>query len=453
MSSSSRSPSGAANRGWTVDRRPGTRLVVLLAVWLVVGLGAVFTAAVGPLWGASGGALLLFGLWDLQRIRRPRELAMVRQVATTLPLGVWSPVKLRLTNPGASDARVQVFDHYPTSAALEGLPWRVRVPSHGWAETEYRVRPETRGDHVFESAEVLVRSPLGLWERRQRVGERLPVRVLPNFRSVAHYALLAIDDRLAQLGIRLQQRRGEGLEFHQLREYRDGDSLRQIDWKATARRRTLISKEYQDEKDQQVVFLIDCGRRMHARDGELSHFDHVLNTVLLLTHVALRQGDAVGLMTFSGPGRWVPPRKGGVAMNAIVAATYDLATSAQAPDYQEAAERLMGLQRRRALIILVSNLRDEDSSEIGPTLKLLGQRNLVLLASLREAALHETLERAPTTLREALLVGATHHYLWARQKAHDRIRGQGVLFLDVEPRELPIRLVNRYLEVKRSGLL
>lgn len=212
---------------------------------------------------------------------------------------MWARVGLRLANPGPAPLRLAVFDHYPASAELDGLPRQLVVPGRGWAELEYRIRPCRRGDQRFAPAELLVQSPGRLW-RRVRAGEEQEVRVLPNFRPLAGYALLAVEDRLGQMGIKVHQRRGSGLEFQELREYRQGDTQRQIDWKATAKRRKLISRQYQDEKNQQIILVVDCGRRMRARDGEIAHFDHVLNAVLLLSWVALGQGDAVGLMTMSG---------------------------------------------------------------------------------------------------------------------------------------------------------
>jgi uncharacterized protein (DUF58 family) len=292
-----------------------------------------------------------------------------------------------------------------------------------------------------------------LWRQRRWGGRAQSVRVLPNFKPVVRYSLLALGDRLGQMGIRLHQRRGEGLEFRELREYRHGDSRRRIDWKATSRRQTLISREYEEEKNQQVVLLVDCGRRMRARDGELTHFDHVLNAALLLSWVALRQGDAVGLMTLAGADRWLAPRKGSLGMSSILRSVYDLQTSLEPPDYQEAVTRLTARQKRRSLVVLMTNLRDEDTGELLPALSMLGRRHLVLLASLREAVLREVLAEPAVTFRAALRATAAHRYLEARRHAHERIRGRGVLTLDVEPERLAIQVVNRYLDVKRSGRL
>jgi len=170
------------------------------------------------------------------------------------------------------------------------------VAARGWVELTYRLRAESRGDLHFGAVDVKVDSPLGLWQRRVRVGSPAVLRVYPNFAALSRYALFATDHRLSQMGVLQRRRRGEGLDFDQLREYHEGDAQRKIDWKASQRFARLISRDYQDERDQQIVFLIDCGRRMRAKDGEYSHFDHALDATLLLAYVGL----AVPLKLSSG---------------------------------------------------------------------------------------------------------------------------------------------------------
>lgn len=434
--------------------RPTRRGLGVLATWLV-------SAAVVAVWPGAMGFFLLHGgvliglfAWDGVAARRRGGPTAEREVRGALPLGQWSPVRLRLSHAGRAPLSVDVFDHYPAEAAeVEGLPRRLTLPPGGWGEVTYRLRPVERGDRRFGAVELSVASPAGLWRRRCFAGAAETVRVLPDFQAVAGYALLAVEDRLGQMGVRLQPRRGEGLEFHQLRDYRRGDVLRQVDWKATSRRGKLISRDYQEERNQQVIFVVDCGRRLRARDGELSHFDHALNAVLLVAYAALRQGDAVGILTFAGAERWMPPRKGPAALPEVMRHLYDLEATHRPPDVQEAARRLAAVQRRRALVVLVTNLRDEDDPELVPALALLRPRHLVLLANLREAALDEAIAQPPQDLSAALLTASVHQYLAARAAARDRLRARGVLTLDVVPAQLPVALLNRYLEIKRSGAL
>lgn len=433
--------------------RPGRGLLRLLIAWTLLGVAAAIWTPLLAVWAAAGLALLVGAAVNWLRLRRIPELLVERDAPPSLPLGAWTPVRLRLSNPARRQVDLEIFDVPPTHSETEGLPWRLKAPSRGWVELEYRLRPTQRGDHQFGRVDLLLRQRGDLWRRRMASGTPQPVRVVPNFQAVSRFAILALADQLGQMGIRVTRRRGEGLEFQELREYRDGDSLRRVDWKATARRQRLISRQYQEERNQQIVCLIDCGRRMHAKDGDLTHFDHVLNTVLLLAYVALRQGDSVGFLTFSGAERWLPPVQGNVGLEAILRMVYDLQTTQSPSDYLEAATRLMMRQKRRALVLLLSNLRDEDSDEIVPALRLLRTRHLVLLASLRETILKETLEKPVESLRDALRTGAVHRYLAAREQVLEKLHVGGILTLDTEPEMLPYQVVNRYLEIKGSGLL
>jgi uncharacterized protein (DUF58 family) len=243
------------------------------------------------------------------------------------------------------------------------------------------------------------------------------------------------------------------MEFHQLREYRQGDSQRAIDWKATSRTARLISREYEEEKDQRVLLVVDCGRRMASKDGELSHFDHTLNAALLLAHVALRQGDAVGMLTMGGVHRYCEPRKSIAAVHAIMNRMFDVEPTLAVPDYHRAATDVMRQVRRRALVILLTNLRDEDDAGLLPALALLRSRHLVVLASLREAILSRALTARVDSFDRAVTHAAAADYLALRERTFRRIGASGVVTLDVEPEKLPITLVNRYLQLKKTGQL
>jgi uncharacterized protein (DUF58 family) len=432
---------------------PAPRLFYLLLLWLGVAVYVSVFPQQQEIWKWSSGIVVVLLLADLLAARHMTALHMERTVMTALAVGNWSPVRLRLHNPTRMYRRIRVFDHYPQSAEMQGLPQQVRLPPQGWAEITYQIRPLQRGSFVFPLVQVHMFSLLGFWKNNLQRPLQSEVHVYPNFATVMKYSLLATDQRLTQMGIRRKRRRGEGLEFHQLREYREGDSLRQIDWKATSRMRKLISRDYQEERDQRVVFLIDCGRRMRAEDGRLSHFDHTLNAVLLLSHVALRQGDAVGIMTFSGQDRWLSPRKSVSSINQVLNTLYDLQPSVQAPDYSNAATRLVARQPRRSLIVLVTNVRDEDTDDLLPALGLLRRHHLVLLASMKEIALDDALAEPVSDFDGAIEHAATHRYLAYRKKAHEQLARGGVFTLDVRPDELPVHMVNRYLEIKSSGLL
>lgn len=435
------------------DMRPAPLAFVGLWIWLILAFVATLQPDFYVIWQAAGIILLSLTLYDLWQLHNETSIVIQRHVATSLALGVWSEVTLKVHNPNKTGQLIELFDDYPIHSELQGLPQRLRLATTVDSEMVYRICPQQRGMNRFNGVHLLIYSRYGLWKQSRYYPLKTQVKVYPNFAAVTKYALLATQDRLGQLGIRRLQRRGEGLEFHQLREYQSGDVLRQIDWNATSRLKKLISKEYQDERDQRVIFLIDCGRRMLAQDGVLSHFDHTLNAVLLLSYVALRQGDALGLMTFSGEPRWLPPRKGINTLNIVLDNLYDLQPTMQASDYLWAAHQFMVRHPRRALVIVISNLRDEESDELLPALQLLRRKHLVLLASLQERILNEVLAQPVDSFDAALRYTATHHYLNQRRQAHEIYKEHGIIYFDTEPEQLPIMMVNRYLEIKRAGKL
>jgi len=312
---------------------------------------------------------------------------------------------------------------------------------------------------LFAPAELRLATPWRLFELRRHAGKAERLRVYPNFAEVARYAWLAGDRRLSEIGIKTYAQRGEGTDFKELAEYRPGDDVRHIDWKATLRFKRPIVREFQDERDQCVMFLLDCGRRMRAAEDEVdggSHFDHALNALMLLAYVALASGDAVGAMTYgSAPehARHIAPRKGRATLQALTAALHDVQPQAEHADLQAAATRLMRQQQRRALVVVLTNFRDEDAEETAPALALLRTRHLVLLASLREQALGLAIAQPLADATAARRIAAAHGLDQARRDAFARLSARNALMVDSEPQALPAALVNRYHAVKRSGLL
>jgi len=437
----------------------------LLLIWLsvVLGLGNVLGAlraleiAMPQNLQSISWALLLalftLAVLDAMRLKRLPSPRLKRQMPGSLALGRWGDVQLEVEHDFAQSLNVQIFDYAPDGLSFEHLPQSLELQPGQRSLISYRLRPLRRGHFAFEHCEINLPSPLGLWSDKLLLNVEDTTRVYPDFARLYGGQLLAVDNWLSQLGVRQRQRRGLGLEFHQLREFREGDSLRQIDWKATARQRTPIAREYQDERDQQIIFMLDCGRRMRSQDGELSHFDHALNACLLLSYVALRQGDAVGLCTFaSEQARYLAPVKGAGQLNVLLNTVYDLNSSQRSADYQAAANQLLTRQKSRSLVVWITNLRDEDDEELLSAVKLMSRKHRVLVASLREQILDNLRQEPVQTLTEALNYCGTVDYLNARNELHERLGAHGVAVLDARPEELGTNLVTRYLSWKKDGV-
>ncbi|GGK69836.1 DUF58 domain-containing protein [Amphritea balenae] len=432
---------------------PSIRALGIVAVLLGLSLLTIWWPELYLLRDLCAAVIVAASLLDILLVRREPMVEVSRELRGSVPVGVWSEVKLQVTNAGGRPQWLTLHDHHPAEYATEGLPQHITVPAERSARLTYKVRPDSRGDGHFNGVDLVSVSPLGLWQRKRFVSLPQTVKVYPNFRAISQYTLLATDHQLSQLGVKHRLRRGEGNDFHQLRGYRAGDSLRQIDWKATSRYHKLISKEYQDERDQQILFMLDCGRRMRHSEAEGGHLDQALNAMLLLAYVAAEQGDAVGFHTFGGEQRWFPPAKGGSVVRQMIAGTYDIEATLEAADYLEAARQLMPLQRRRALIVIVTNTRDEDSDDLVTAVRLLSRRHLVVVADLREEILDRCQAERVGDLDSALRFHGLQEYLESRARHHDLLRHQGAVTMDLLAKQLLVALVNQYFTVKASGRL
>lgn len=434
--------------------RPATALLTALAVWTALGLAVSLDAMPLAAWLGVAVAVTMLAAIDAWRLHRLGCPQVDREVASVVPMGPETVVTLRLRGPSRGRARVQVHDLHPGGWNVQGLPRRLMLSPHEVTTLRYRAVPDARGACSFDGCQLRVWSPWRFWSRQCVAGGTSTVRVYPNFAPLAQMAGLSVELASQSVGARLQRRRGEGTEFQELRDYRKGDSLRRIDWKATARCGRLISREYRDERSQQIVLMLDCGRRMLARDSRGAHFDHVLDASLALAYIALRQGDSVGLLACAGETRrWLAPHSGAGGMDRLLGAGYDLQAEPVVTDFVAAASALQQAQRRRALVILVTNVRDEDDAELRAAVAMLSRRHLVLVASLREDALDDALAGADGELEDAILAASTLDYMGRRERVHAALREQGVATLDVTCGELSGALVERYLAIKRDGRL
>ena len=446
---------------------PGRRAIVALAAIAAGVLLALLTGVRtgSAMWIAVAAllALLVLAAWDWASSRRQWRLSsvrMMRRLPAAFAIGVKRTVPLAFDNGGSHEWQCELHDYADASLVTEGLPARLTLPAGQRLETTYVVNPSSRGEIVFAPADVRVRSRWGLCELIERLGTTETRRVYPDFAQVARYAWLAGDRRLQEIGVKTYQRRGEGTDFKELSEYRVGDAVRHIDWRATLRLDKPIVREFQDERNQRVLLLVDCGRRMRADDRRgatgATHFDQVLNAVMLLTYVALKQGDAVGAVTFGTPPgqeRSFAPRKGAQALNALMSQLFDVQPTPTHSDYVAAAQQLLRQQHKRALVIVITNFRDEDNAELGHALRLLRSRHLVLLASLREQIVSELIAQPLAGGDAAIEVATAHLYEQSRRDAFNRLATHHALMVDADPERLGVELVNRYHAVKRAGMI
>jgi uncharacterized protein (DUF58 family) len=279
------------------------------------------------------------------------------------------------------------------------------------------------------------------------------VEVVPGLREVRSYRLLALHHHLQQAGLRGVRLRGEGGAFESLREYVRGDDIRHLDWKATARRRALIVRQYEAERSQNIVLCIDTGRLMAERVGQGQRLDRALSAAVVLSEVARVWDDRVGLLAFSDrihailpPGRYPPAR-----FPAIFAG---LESRAVEPDYPRALARLSRLVSRRSLVVFFGDVIDDEvSAPLAAQLAHLARRHLPLFIAIRNSDLFDAALAPVEDRNSAYLRAAATELVLARARTLARMREQGIRVADVAPDAAVAGAVNRYLEIKRRGAL
>jgi uncharacterized protein (DUF58 family) len=449
--------------------RPGRAALVGLAACALGALAALLLGAavvrVATLAAFAVALLLLLAAVDFHRSRaawRRSAPRLTRRLPSAFAIGVARTIELAIDTGPGRDWHCELYDHHDGSLRVTGLPLTLQLAAQRRLLVAYRATPTRRGAARFAPAQLRIRSLFGLCELLERLGEEQVRRIYPDFAQVARYAWLAGDRRLQEIGIKTCAQRGAGTDFKQLAEYRHGDPVRHIDWKATQRHGKPVLREFQDERDQNILLLIDCGRRMRADDTQedcgigAAHFDQVLNAVMLLAYVALQHGDAVGALTFGTPPAQVrafAPRKGSRALNALMGELYALQPSPTHSDYVAAAQELLRRHRKRALVVVITNFRDEDSSELAQALRLLRSRHLVLLASLRERIVADLQSQPLTSGDAAIDVASAHLFEQARRDAFNRLAARDALMVDAVPERLGVELVNRYHAAKRAGAI
>lgn len=444
--------------------KPRQPLLIILALLLLASLAGSLlrldweaSARVFNLITAGAlGVFLIICISDYLTSRHRLRLTIRRTLPEHMVLERDIPVRLQIFCPQQG----KVIKPFPAKIA-DCLPpdWHTDTPELNveilpgrGIEVGYTARSHRRGDTAFSGIDYAVPSRFGLWWMTTRLPAVQEVKVLPDFSRILGADLLGFQHWLNLMGAKKNRRRGEGQEFHQLRDFMDGDAVRHIDWKATARARKPIVRTFQDERDRQIIFLLDCSRAMSTVSGTLNHFDYALNAMLLLSYTALKHDDAVGLMTFNAPQeRFLPPRRGMAQIGKVIDTVYDIEPSLAAADMENAVPRLMQRQTRRSLVIVLSHLSHDADDGLIATLHRLARRHLVLIANLRQTVAADIQAHPPHDADEALTYIGAQFY--RQEEAHSlaRLNSSNIPYLHVLPHELSTALINRYMQMKRDG--
>ncbi len=431
-----------------------TRRLALLALALSVPVLFVPLGLVAALTLVNG-VLLVVALVDGARAPRPASLPVERQLPAVVALGSEAEVAWWVRNPSPRTLVVALADELAPSLRAGTRRARLVVPAGGQARAATSIRPSRRGR--FEVAELAVRveGPFGLVARQATMSLPATLAVHPRYRSAAEAELRINRARLLEVGLRSAPGRGSGTEFDALREYSVDDESRRIDWAATARAGRAIVRTYRAERNQTVVCLLDNGRTMAARVDGVPRLEHAMDAVMMLTHVASRLGDRAGLLAFDREVRAVVgPRHGPGQLARVTEAMYVLDPALVESDYRGAFAHTLARFRRRALLVVCTELAEQAFTEtLLPALGLVGRHHLVVVAAVADPAVARWAASVPDdatgTYRKAAAIAA----LGERRRVAARLRGLGATVVDAPPGELAPRLTDAYLAVKATGRL
>ncbi len=434
---------------------PTRRLVVIAAVLamplMLAGLNrsAADTALLLNL------VLVAVACVDLLISPGPSDVEIRREISEVLSVGASNPATLILRNRSQGALTLTVHDDPGPLCEVDRLPQTITVGSGKEGTVHYVVKPHHRGASEMPAVHLRFPTRLGLWMRQQVRTLKTAVRIYPDIRAVYRYELMARQNRLSEIGVRMVRMPGQGREFERLREFRYGDEIRQIDWKATARQRQLISREFNVERNQNIVIMVDCGRFMRTETAGISYLDRALNSAIMLSYIALGQGDNVSLLAFSNKiERFIRPVRGKPGIQGILRSTYDIQASHNVSDYSMALEYLTTVQRKRALIVLITFVTDElQLRVIGESLKLRSLPYLPLCVLLQDVGLRVMADRIPDTDLDAYHTAAAAQVLTGQFHEAASLREAGIMLIDTPPELLTERLINEYLSIKARNLM
>ncbi|MDQ6780837.1 MAG: DUF58 domain-containing protein [Candidatus Eremiobacteraeota bacterium] len=426
--------------------------IVLVA--LLVGAGALLHVAL--LAGYTAAMLLLVALaLDLALGPKRRDIVVAREPVEHLALRKPGHLRYSIINRTGTPLRYAIVDtpvatmDFPEDA-VSGV-----IGSQRSKLAQLEVMPRARGAVQLGTLFVSAENPVGLIARRWKLRSPLEARVYPDLSAVERYGELARRGRLIEAGFRKLRRRGRGGEFDALREWTPDDEFRSINWKATARRAKLMVEQYDVERSQTVMLVLDAGRLMTPRLADQRKFDFAVTAALSVASIASLAADKVGLLAFAGRIlEHIPPRTGTRHANGMTQRIYDLQPRFEEADYAGAFGYLRRRQTKRSLVIFFTDMFDPVASAASLAhLTQLVARHLVVCVLMNDEAIESSLGRAAHTGSEAYEAGVAAALLTERRKTAAVLRQLGVSVIDVPAKALTVSLINAYIEIKAQALL
>jgi uncharacterized protein (DUF58 family) len=425
--------------------------------WLFAGVIFLFLLSYGMVFLFTIAQLLLLFLAVvtildyLVLFARRNPVAVQRLLSDRMSNGDSNPVRLLVGNGYPFPVLLRVIDELPDQLQERHFFLDAALKPGENRELNYVLRPKERGEYLFHNINVFIRSPFGLLVRRKLVEAEMTVRVLPSYQDLKKFELLAASQNLADSGVKRIRKLGHSLEFEQIKEYITGDDIRNLNWKATARKGgQLMVNTFTDEKSQQVYCLIDKGRVMKMPFDGMSLLDYAINATLILSRVALIRRDKAGLLTFSDQiGTFLPAGRMSMQMSHILEVLYNQLTRWQETDFEKLYALVRARITQRSLVVLFTNFESLAGLQRQlPYIRAIARKHLLLVVFFENTELQQVREKEADDIEGVYIKTIADKFAYEKRLMVKELNQHGIATILTAPQHLTVQTVNKYLEIK-----
>ncbi|MGO4772977.1 DUF58 domain-containing protein [Flavobacterium sp. W22_SRS_FK3] len=378
-----------------------------------------------------------------------------REMPEKLSNGDVNPITISIKNHYTFPISIKIIDEIPFQFQVRDFKIIRNVKASAQDKIGYDLRPTERGEYYFGNLNIYVSSPLKLISRRFTFDKDKMIPTYPSYIQLRKYDLLAFSNNLFQYGIKKIRRIGHTMEFEQIKEYVQGDDLRTLNWKATAKKNALMVNQFQDEKSQSVYLAIDKGRVMQMPFDGLSLLDYAINSTLVLANVILKKQDKAGIFAFSKKvENRVFAEKRGSQMQKILETLYNIKTDFFESDYSRLYVDIKKNINQRSLIILYTNFETMDGlNRQMPYLKGIAKSHLLVVVFFSNTELNEIINKKTDTIQEVYDKVIAEKFMFEKRLIANELKKYGIHSVLTQPENLTLDAINKYLEIKSRGIL
>ncbi|MCO6447800.1 MAG: DUF58 domain-containing protein [Ignavibacteriales bacterium] len=386
---------------------------------------------------------------------RKKNIFAERVLSDRLSNGDDNEVKIILTNNYTFDINIRIIDELPFIFQIRDFEISSKVKQGNTKIFSYIIHPVKRGEYQFGYLNVFISTILNIVSRRLRFDQNKNVKVYPSYVQMRKYQIMAISDRLMEVGIKKVRKIGHSMEFEQIKDYVRGDDYRTINWKATARKRQLMVNHYIDERAQQIYSVIDMGRTMKMPFDKMSLLDYAINTSLVISNIALLKHDKAGIITFNSKVNSVlPAERNSVQMKKILDMLYKQETDFMESDYERLAGVVRTKIKQRSLLLFFTNFETANSLKRQlPYFKSLSRSHLLIVIFFFNVGLDELLYNKAKSLDEVYHKTIAEKFAYEKRVIQKELASFGIQSILTTPEKLSINTINKYLELKARAMI